>query len=165
MQVQTILNRVTNYKPFVFEKVELDEAQGRMSLRVRVRARANGQPVCDGCGRRFATPEPGLFSFNSPLGACATCQGFGRTAEVDWNRVVPDPELSLADDAIVPFATPMGRALKRDLLAASFRQLILSVRFQAAACAIWGSIRFVPTNSISICRLESFVYFSTLISR
>ena len=52
MQVQTILNRVTNYKPFVFEKVELDEAQGRMSLRVRVRARANGQPVCDGCGRR-----------------------------------------------------------------------------------------------------------------
>jgi excinuclease ABC subunit A len=75
--------------------------------------------ACDGCGRRFASPEPGLFSFNSPLGACATCQGFGRTAEVDWNRVVPDPELSLADDAIVPFATPMGRALKRDLLAAS----------------------------------------------
>jgi excinuclease ABC subunit A len=74
--------------------------------------------ACDGCGRRFATPEPALFSFNSPLGACATCQGFGRTAEVDWDRVVPDSERSLEGDAIAPFATPMGRALKRDLLAA-----------------------------------------------
>ncbi len=52
MQVPTILNRVTHYKPFVFEKAELDEAAGRMRLRVRVRARANGQAVCDGCGRR-----------------------------------------------------------------------------------------------------------------
>jgi len=74
--------------------------------------------ACDGCGRRFQTPEPALFSFNSPLGACPRCQGFGRTAELDLERVVPDPGLSLAQKAIAPFATPMGRGMQRDLLAA-----------------------------------------------
>ncbi len=52
MQLQTLLNRVTNYKSFVFEKVEFDEEASRMTLRVGVRARANGRPICDGCGRR-----------------------------------------------------------------------------------------------------------------
>ena len=52
MQLQTILNRVTDYKSFVFEKVEIDDQAGRADLRVNVRARANGKPICDGCGRR-----------------------------------------------------------------------------------------------------------------
>jgi excinuclease ABC subunit A len=61
--------------------------------------------VCDGCGRRFAEPSPGLFSFNSPIGACARCEGFGRIAEIDWDRVVPDPRRSLASDAVALFST------------------------------------------------------------
>ncbi len=73
---------------------------------------------CDGCGTAFPEPVPALFSFNSPLGACGDCQGFGRVAAIDWNRVVPDASKSLVDDAIAPFATRMGRHLKRDLLAA-----------------------------------------------
>jgi excinuclease ABC subunit A len=77
--------------------------------------------VCQGCGRRFAAPEPPLFSFNSPLGACATCQGFGRVPGLDLERVVPDPSLSLSGDAIAPFATPTGRAMRRDLLRACRR--------------------------------------------
>ncbi|MBW1883144.1 MAG: excinuclease ABC subunit UvrA [Deltaproteobacteria bacterium] len=61
--------------------------------------------VCEGCGRRFPEPSPQLFSFNSPVGACPTCEGFGRIAEIDWDRVVPDTGLSLAEDAIATFAT------------------------------------------------------------
>ena len=77
--------------------------------------------ACDGCGRRFPEPEPALFSFDSPLGACPRCHGFGRTAELDLARVVPDPGLSLAGKAIAPFATPIGRSLQRDLMAACKR--------------------------------------------
>ena len=72
--------------------------------------------ACAGCGRVFRTPEPALFSFNSPLGACETCQGFGRTAELDLERVIPDSALSLEGDAIAPFSTKMGRSIYGDLL-------------------------------------------------
>ncbi len=74
--------------------------------------------VCDGCGRRFPEPSPGLFSYNNPIGACATCEGFGRIPEIDWDRVVPDPSRSLNDDAIAPFSTKTSRRLKHRLLEA-----------------------------------------------
>ena len=61
--------------------------------------------VCTTCARRFPDPTPGLFSFNSALGACSTCEGFGRVAEIDWDRVVPDPTKSLAQDAVATFST------------------------------------------------------------
>jgi excinuclease ABC subunit A len=75
--------------------------------------------ACDGCGRGFAAPEPALFSFNSPLGACPQCQGFGRVPALDRERVVPDPTRSLVRGAIAPFTTPSGRALQRKLLRAA----------------------------------------------
>ncbi len=75
--------------------------------------------ACDGCGRRFTEPRPALFSFNSPLGACAPCQGFGRIAVLDRARVVPDPTRSLANGAIAPFETPSGRRMRSKLLAAA----------------------------------------------
>lgn len=74
--------------------------------------------VCDGCGRRFPDPSPGLFSFNNPIGACAACEGFGRIPEIDWDRVVPDPTRSLNEDAIAVFATKTSRRRKRRLLEA-----------------------------------------------
>ncbi|MBI4585118.1 MAG: excinuclease ABC subunit UvrA [Planctomycetes bacterium] len=69
---------------------------------------------CAGCGFEFPRPTPGLFSFNTPYGACATCRGFGKTIELDFAKVVPDPALSLRDGAIRPWATPSRR---RHLLA------------------------------------------------
>jgi len=72
--------------------------------------------ACDGCGRRFPAPTPPLFSFNSPIGACETCSGFGRIQALDWDRVIPDPRRSLRDGAVAPFTTSMGRSLQRDLL-------------------------------------------------
>ncbi|MEQ9103409.1 MAG: excinuclease ABC subunit UvrA [Rhodothermales bacterium] len=56
-------------------------------------------------GRIFAEPTPHLFSFNSPVGACPTCQGFGRTAGLDPDLVIPDPALSIRQGAIAPFRT------------------------------------------------------------
>ncbi len=62
--------------------------------------------VCDGCGREFPTPEPRLYSFNSALGACPTCEGFGNTIDLDMELVVPDPSKSLREGAIAPWNTP-----------------------------------------------------------
>ena len=54
-------------------------------------------------GIRFEEPTPHFFSFNSPLGACPTCQGFGRTAGIDPDLVIPNPDLSIRQGAIAPF--------------------------------------------------------------
>ncbi len=73
---------------------------------------------CDGCARRFGLPEPALFSFNSPLGACPACQGFGRIAALDPERVIPEPDRSLEGGAVAPFRTPRGQRWQRVLLQA-----------------------------------------------
>ena len=74
--------------------------------------------ACDRCGMEFMEPTPALFSFNNPLGACDACSGFGRTAELDWERVVPNSRRSIENGAIAPFATPSGKGMQRDLLEA-----------------------------------------------
>ena len=93
--------------------VVVDESGGRAIYREGF--------ACDVCGRVHPTPEPSLFSFNSVLGACQACQGFGRTAALDLDRVVPDPDRTLRDGAIAPFATPGGRGCQRDLMRACKR--------------------------------------------
>lgn len=55
---------------------------------------------CPRCERSFRRATPGLFSFNNPIGACETCRGFGRTIEIDLDRVIPDYSLSVEDGAI-----------------------------------------------------------------
>ncbi len=75
--------------------------------------------VCDISGRRFTDPVPALFSFNSPRGACETCQGFGRVTGIDPARVVPDPRKSLADRPIAPFNSPAYESAYDDLKAVS----------------------------------------------
>ncbi|MHA7837342.1 MAG: excinuclease ABC subunit UvrA, partial [bacterium] len=87
-------------------------AQGRIEDQATYR---EGR-VCDGCGRRFPEPSPGLFSFNSPIGACPCCEGFGRIAEIDWDRVVPDASLSLAEDAVALFATKNTTRVRQRML-------------------------------------------------
>ncbi|MEP7342429.1 MAG: excinuclease ABC subunit UvrA [Acidobacteriota bacterium] len=61
---------------------------------------------CKNCGLSYIQPEPQLFSFNNPFGACPTCQGFGNTIGLDMNLVIPNRELSLEDGAIEPFTKP-----------------------------------------------------------
>jgi excinuclease ABC subunit A len=74
--------------------------------------------ACDGCGRGFPVLRPALFSFNSRLGACPECQGFGRVPRLDPERVIPDPDKSIEEGAILPFTTPRGRRAQRKLLVA-----------------------------------------------
>ena len=54
----------------------------------------------------LATPEPSLFSFNNPMGACPRCQGFGNTIDYDMDLVIPDPGLSLDEGAVDPWTKP-----------------------------------------------------------
>src|SRR5439155_6650317 len=55
---------------------------------------------CKTCGIRYEEPEPRLFSFNNPYGACPRCQGFGNTIDFDLGLVIPDPSKSLNEGAI-----------------------------------------------------------------
>ena len=61
---------------------------------------------CNQCGKNFSEPEPLLFSFNSPIGACPTCQGFGRVIGIDWQKVIPDQKKSLKQRPFAPWNTP-----------------------------------------------------------
>ncbi|MEM9368367.1 MAG: excinuclease ABC subunit A, partial [Planctomycetota bacterium] len=71
---------------------------------------------CERCDLDFAEPVPRLFNFNHPLGACPTCEGFGDILAVDEDRVVPDPDRSLAEGAIAPWNTPAYRHELDELL-------------------------------------------------
>jgi excinuclease ABC subunit A len=76
---------------------------------------------CNACGRAFADPVPSLFSFNSPRGACETCQGFGRIVGIDAARVIPDGRKTLRERPIAPFNSPSYESAYDDLKAASRR--------------------------------------------
>jgi excinuclease ABC subunit A len=62
--------------------------------------------ACPKCARAFDRPRPGLFSYNSPFGACEACRGFGRLIAIDWDKVIPDPRKSLRGGAIKPWSGP-----------------------------------------------------------
>ncbi|HEU4766355.1 MAG TPA: hypothetical protein VFS77_03245, partial [Pyrinomonadaceae bacterium] len=70
------------------------------------RLRFSDRFECKYDGTVYATPEPRLFSFNNPYGACPTCQGFGNTIGLDLDLVIPNPGLSLKDGAIEPWTKP-----------------------------------------------------------
>ena len=91
------------------------------------RLRFNERFECKNDGILYQEPEPRLFSFNNPYGACSRCQGFGNTIDFDLNLVVPDPSKSLDDGAIEPWTKPRYRVL-----------------FQGAKK--WARGRGIPTN-------------------
>jgi len=79
---------------------------------------------CNSCGIDYREPTPNLFSFNSPLGACPTCQGFGRVITIDWDRVVPDPRKTVEAGAIAPWSKPSAHREFRQLIAFCRRKRI-----------------------------------------
>ncbi|MFH1241413.1 MAG: excinuclease ABC subunit UvrA [Pseudomonadota bacterium] len=60
---------------------------------------------CTHCLITYPDPSPGLFSFNSPVGACGACRGFGRIIDLDLDLVIPDPQLSIEEGAIKPWTS------------------------------------------------------------
>ena len=80
---------------------------------------------CRNCAIQYQVPQPRLFSFNNPFGACGVCHGFGNIIELDMNLVVPDPSKSIHLNAIEPWSKPHYRAqlveLKRAAKAINLR--------------------------------------------
>jgi excinuclease ABC subunit A len=74
---------------------------------------------CTSCHRAYREPEPRLFSFNNPFGACPRCQGFGNTIDFDPGLIVPDKSKSLQDDAVAPWASGKYRPMHGEMLRAA----------------------------------------------
>ncbi len=70
---------------------------------------------CAACDIHYREATPNLFSFNSPVGACETCRGFGRTIGIDYALVIPDASLSLREGAIRPWQSKSYRECQQDL--------------------------------------------------
>jgi excinuclease ABC subunit A len=70
---------------------------------------------CRPCGIPYEDPQPRLFSFNNPFGACPTCHGFGNIIELDMDLVVPEPSKSILEGAIEPWTKPHYRAQLAEL--------------------------------------------------
>ena len=78
---------------------------------------------CAKCGIAYNAPLPNLFSFNSPIGACETCRGFGRTIDIDLDLIIPNPALSLEEGAIRPFGGRDDYRMEFDDLMAFCRRM------------------------------------------
>ena len=70
---------------------------------------------CPDCDIHYSEPAPALFSFNSPLGACETCRGFGRVIGIDYGLIVPDESKTLAEGAIRPWQSPSFHDCQDDI--------------------------------------------------
>jgi excinuclease ABC subunit A len=104
----------------------LDDAGG--SRRVDFSERFECRP----CGIAYETPQPRLFSFNNPFGACPTCHGFGNIIELDMDLVVPDQTRTINEGAIEPWSKPHYRAQLAELKrAARTRTIRLDVPWES----------------------------------
>lgn len=104
----------------------LDAAFGLARGRALLVPQGAGEPrmldrrfSCRDCGLERGELVPHLFSFNSPLGACPECQGFGRVPGLDLDKVIPDPRVSLAEGAVAPWTTPSGAEMQSRMLEAA----------------------------------------------
>ncbi len=99
----------------VFETVPRDtEAEPR-------RLRFSQAFECKLCHRIYREPEPRLFSFNNPYGACQRCQGFGNTIDFDLNLIIPDKQKTLNEGAIDPWTRPKYRPYQSELRKAAMQ--------------------------------------------
>jgi len=88
-------------------ELALEFGRGTVSIQVEdgLSYRFSEARRCPRCGRLFPEPQPRLFSFNNPYGACSTCRGFGDVIGIDFDRVVPNPQKTLRQGAIEPWNT------------------------------------------------------------
>lgn len=79
---------------------------------------------CEDCGIRYRDPLPSSFSFNSPIGACEECRGFGRIIGIDYRLALPDVSKTLTEGAVKVFQTETNRICQRDMVAAAKKQKV-----------------------------------------
>ncbi|MGH8132363.1 MAG: excinuclease ABC subunit UvrA, partial [Steroidobacteraceae bacterium] len=92
----------------------IDEAEGK-AARPLYTWRYSSELHCAHCDLSYHEPTPSEFSFNSPLGACDTCRGFGRTIGIDYGLVIPDEGKSLRGGAIKPWQSKSYAECQQDL--------------------------------------------------
>ena len=97
------------------ERAQRVEGPASSGMLDRKRHRFSTAYECRSCHKPGREPEPRLFSFNNPFGACPRCQGFGNTIDFDLNLIVPDKSASLNDGAIDPWNRPKYRSWFTDL--------------------------------------------------
>ncbi|MCM2358584.1 MAG: excinuclease ABC subunit UvrA [Geobacteraceae bacterium] len=123
VQDRTLLTAAN--RPRLVEGLEaaLSAGRGRLLVYPLDSAGAPGEPWrfsgelhCPDCDISYGDPQPNLFSFNSPVGACGNCRGFGRVIGVDYGLVVPDDSRSLAGGAVRPWQSESYRECRDDLL-------------------------------------------------
>jgi excinuclease ABC subunit A len=97
--------------------------QGRLAVHLRGEGAApvatwrfSADLHCADCDIHYREPTPSFFSFNSPIGACDICRGFGRVIGLDLDLVIPDPSKSLAQGAIKPWQTQSYRECQEELM-------------------------------------------------
>ena len=100
----------------------LQYGQGRLSVHVlddeggdQARWRFSDGLHCADCDIAYSDPSPNTFSFNSPLGACEHCRGFGRVIGIDLGLVIPDENKTLSEGAIKPWTTPSFKECQNEL--------------------------------------------------
>ena len=111
-------------------EVALGEGGGRASIEVMGHGAVSVSREfrCPRCDVSLARPQPVLFSFNHPLGACPECKGFGNILRYDESLVVPDPTRSLAEGAVEPWSHPSGRWYQKQLLKAAKKRGVDTTR-------------------------------------
>ncbi|HEX7418796.1 MAG TPA: excinuclease ABC subunit UvrA [Thermoanaerobaculia bacterium] len=97
--------------------------------------------ACNRCGTEFVEPTPHLFSFNSPLGACTSCQGYGRIIGIDMDKVIPNRTLRLDEQPIAPWNSPGYEDSYEDLAKAAAKYGIrLDVPIKDLTQAEWDLV-------------------------
>ena len=99
----------------IFEVVPRAADDGSAPTTGRQMLRFSGAYACKHCNRAYREPEPPLFSFNNPFGACPRCEGFGNTIDFDLDRIIPDKTRTLNDGAIDPWVRPKYRPMFGEL--------------------------------------------------
>ncbi|MHB8667818.1 MAG: excinuclease ABC subunit UvrA [Burkholderiales bacterium] len=127
-QIEVIQDRVRlapDNRARLIEDLEaaLKVGRGRVTVyaldrdgKARAPWRFSSELHCADCDISYREPVPNFFSFNSPIGACDTCRGFGRTIGVDYALVVPDESRTLAQGAVRPWQTQSYIECQGDLM-------------------------------------------------
>ncbi len=120
--VQDRVRFMARYRARIVEDIEaaFKYGRGRVTLYTDdedgVPHRFSSDLHCAHCNIQYRDPSPNLFSFNSPLGACENCRGFGRVIDIDYELVVPDSSRTLAQGAVKPWQTESYRECQGDLM-------------------------------------------------
>jgi excinuclease ABC subunit A len=140
-EVEIVLDRIVldaQRRPRLVESIETGLREGGGEVAVEVLGvglqRFTVDFSCSDCGKALERPQPILFSFNHPLGACPECKGFGNILTYDESLVVPDRTVTLGDGAVEPWSYPSGKWYQRELVkAARRRQMSLDTPWETLA--------------------------------